>query len=144
MPDRNLSISRVALNLIRRSTGILPTRRCRPRTRVFPEHPINKLTKEQLDIILYGENFERTKYPTRYGMVREHSEGWEGVVPRMERLYRETQSEYSRQETERYMSLSRVWSATANGSSPKLWPAPSEIKISGRQRPARFQNTGVG
>ena len=35
--------------------------------------------------------------------MREHTEGWEGVIPRMERLYRETESEYSRAETERYM-----------------------------------------
>ena len=65
--------------------------------------PIKNLTKEQLNLILYGENFERSKYRTRFGQVREHTEGWEGVIPRMERLYRETESEYSRAETERYM-----------------------------------------
>jgi excinuclease ABC subunit A len=65
--------------------------------------PIKNLTKEQLNLLLYGDNFERTKYRTRFGQVREHTEGWEGVIPRMERLYRETESEYSRMETERYM-----------------------------------------
>jgi excinuclease ABC subunit A len=56
-----------------------------------------------MKLILYGENFERSRYRTRFGQVREHTEGWEGVIPRMERLYRETESEYSRAETERYM-----------------------------------------
>ncbi len=65
--------------------------------------PLKNLTKEQLNLLLYGENFERHKYRTHFGQVREHVEGWEGVIPRMERLYRETESEYSRAETERYM-----------------------------------------
>jgi excinuclease ABC subunit A len=65
--------------------------------------PIKNLTEEQMKLILYGENFERSRYRTRFGQVREHTEGWEGVIPRMERLYRETESEYSRAETERYM-----------------------------------------
>ncbi len=56
-----------------------------------------------MNLLLYGENFERHKYRTHFGQVREHVEGWEGVIPRMERLYRETESEYSRAETERYM-----------------------------------------
>jgi excinuclease ABC subunit A len=67
--------------------------------------PIKNLSKEQLNLLLYGENFERHKYHTRFGQVREHTEGWEGVIPRMERLYRETESEYSRAEAERYMVI---------------------------------------
>jgi excinuclease ABC subunit A len=65
--------------------------------------PIKNLSPRQLEIILYGEDFERYRYRNRFGQVREHTEGWEGVIPRMERLYRETQSEYSRADIERYM-----------------------------------------
>jgi excinuclease ABC subunit A len=65
--------------------------------------PIKDLTEKQLELILHGENYERYKYRTKFGQIREHTEGWEGVIPRMERLYRETESEYSRAETERYM-----------------------------------------
>ena len=65
--------------------------------------PLKNLTKEQMDIVLYGENYERYKYRNHFGQIREHVEGWEGVIPRMERLYRETESEYSRMEAERYM-----------------------------------------
>ena len=65
--------------------------------------PIKNLTPTQFQVVLYGEDHERHKYRNRFGQVREYSEGWEGVIPRMERLYRETESEYSRAETERYM-----------------------------------------
>jgi len=65
--------------------------------------PIKNLTPKQLQVILYGEDFERYHYRNRFGQIREHTEGWEGVIPRMERLYKETQSEYSRADIERYM-----------------------------------------
>jgi excinuclease ABC subunit A len=65
--------------------------------------PIKNLTSQQLQVILYGEDFERYRYRNRFGQIREHTEGWEGVIPRMERLYKETQSEYSRADIERYM-----------------------------------------
>ena len=104
MPDRNLSINQGGIKPYQTQYWYFYRLEDVAREHGFSLNtPIKNLTKEQLDLILYGENFERTKYRTRYGMVREHSEGWEGVVPRMERLYRETQSEYSRQETERYM-----------------------------------------
>ncbi|MDP2920266.1 MAG: excinuclease ABC subunit UvrA [Dehalococcoidia bacterium] len=64
--------------------------------------PIKNLTPQQLDLVLFGEG-ERHRYRNRFGQVREYSEGWEGVIPRMERLYRETESEYSRAEMEKYM-----------------------------------------
>jgi excinuclease ABC subunit A len=65
--------------------------------------PIKNLVPKQLQVVLYGEDFERHRFRNRFGQVREHTEGWEGVIPRMERLYRETQSEYSRADIERYM-----------------------------------------
>ncbi|GAH62635.1 unnamed protein product, partial [marine sediment metagenome] len=40
------------------------------------------------------------------GRVREYYDGFEGVIPRMERLYRDTESEHSRTEIERYMVFS--------------------------------------
>ena len=53
--------------------------------------------------MLYGEDGERHKYRNRFGQVREYSDGFEGVIPRMERLYHDTESEYSRADIERYM-----------------------------------------
>ncbi|MCL0102377.1 excinuclease ABC subunit UvrA, partial [Dehalococcoidia bacterium] len=51
--------------------------------------PVKKLTEEHLALILYGERGEPVKYHTRFG-IREHFTGFEGVIPNMERRYRET------------------------------------------------------
>ncbi len=64
--------------------------------------PIKDLTEEQLKVLLYGEGGEVHHYH-RFGKVREHVEGFEGVVPRMERLHRDTESENSKADIERYM-----------------------------------------
>ena len=58
---------------------------------------------EQLNLILYGEDGELVKYRNRYGRVREYFDGYEGVIPYLERLYRDTESENSRADIERYM-----------------------------------------
>ncbi|HAZ31308.1 MAG TPA: excinuclease ABC subunit UvrA, partial [Dehalococcoidia bacterium] len=65
--------------------------------------PVKKLTEEHLDLILYGERGEPVKYRTRFG-IREHFTGFEGVIPNMERRYRETESDFVRSDIERYMS----------------------------------------
>jgi excinuclease ABC subunit A len=68
--------------------------------------PFKKLTREQADLVLYGENPERHKYRNRFGKVREYAVGFEGVIPNLERLYKETESENRRMEIQRYMSAS--------------------------------------
>jgi excinuclease ABC subunit A len=65
--------------------------------------PVKDLTREQLDLILYGEGRETRVYRNRFGRIRRHHDGFEGVIPAMERLYRDTESEYSRAKIECYM-----------------------------------------
>lgn len=65
--------------------------------------PVKKLTEEHLALILYGERGEPVKVRTRFG-IREHFTGFEGVIPNMERRYRETESDFVRSDIERYMS----------------------------------------
>ena len=65
--------------------------------------PVKGLSEGQLDLILYGDGGEHYRYRSRFGRVREYFNGYEGVIPRMERLYRDTESEYSRADIERYM-----------------------------------------
>ncbi len=65
--------------------------------------PVKDLTKKQFDLILYGEEGEWVKHRNRFGFVREYFTGYEGVIPRLERLYRNTESENSRAYIERYM-----------------------------------------
>ncbi len=65
--------------------------------------PIKNLAKEQLDLILYGEEGKWVKHRGRFGHVRQHYTGYEGVIPRLMRLYHDTESEYSRAYIGRYM-----------------------------------------
>ncbi|MBI2851224.1 MAG: excinuclease ABC subunit UvrA, partial [Chloroflexi bacterium] len=66
--------------------------------------PVKKLTEEQLNLLLYGEGGESRVY-RRFGKVRRYHEGFEGVIPALERLYHDTESEASRLNIERYMML---------------------------------------
>lgn len=70
------------------------------------EEPVENLPKEQLDIILYGDpktqiNF---KYENDFGHIREGKIKFEGVVRNIERRFRETSSDYVREQMEKYMA----------------------------------------
>lgn len=65
--------------------------------------PVKNLTQEQLNLVLYGEGGELVSYRNRFGRLRQYFTGYEGVIPRLERLYRDTESENSRLSLERYM-----------------------------------------
>ena len=65
--------------------------------------PVKELSERHLELILYGEGGEPLRYRNRFGRIREYYDGFEGVITRMERLYRDTESEHSRAEIERYM-----------------------------------------
>jgi excinuclease ABC subunit A len=64
---------------------------------------VKDLSDEQLKLVLYGEGGSTRKHRNRFGKVRERHNGFEGVIPRLERLHRDTESEYSRASVERYM-----------------------------------------
>jgi len=66
--------------------------------------PLKDLSKEHLDVLLYGEGGGFIEY-RRFGKVRRHYEGFEGIITTMERHYRDTESENSRANIERYMVL---------------------------------------
>ncbi|MGB8707169.1 MAG: excinuclease ABC subunit UvrA [Dehalococcoidia bacterium] len=64
---------------------------------------VNKLNKEHLSLVLYGEDGELVKYRNRYGRVREYFTGYEGAIPYLQRIYRDTESSNTRADIERYM-----------------------------------------
>lgn len=66
--------------------------------------PVRELSAEHIRLVLYGEGGDLRRYRNRYGQIREYFIGYEGVIPHLERIYRETDSDYSRAELERYMS----------------------------------------
>ncbi len=68
--------------------------------------PVKSLSDEHLRLALYGEDGDVVRYRNRYGRVREYYTGYEGVIPYLERLYRDTESDRTRLEIEGYMSSS--------------------------------------
>jgi excinuclease ABC subunit A len=68
--------------------------------------PVREMRPDHLQIVLYGNRGERVRvrHSNRHGRVHEYSSSYEGVVPNLERRYRETESDYIRGEIERYMS----------------------------------------
>jgi excinuclease ABC subunit A len=66
--------------------------------------PVSKLSKEHLNLVLYGEDGELVKYRNRYGRTREYFTNYEGAIPYLERIYRDTESNNTRAEIERHMA----------------------------------------
>ncbi|MGK7346142.1 MAG: excinuclease ABC subunit UvrA [Candidatus Nitrospinota bacterium M3_3B_026] len=73
----------------------------------FPmEKPFRRLPKKAREIILYGAGEEIIKFRfEKNGRKRVYDGTYEGVIPNLERRYRETDSEYVREEIEDYMLL---------------------------------------
>ena len=73
----------------------------------FSTHtPVKNLSERDIKLILYGEEGELVQYRKRYGRERQYFTGYEGVIPYLERLAHDTQSENTRAEIERYMTSS--------------------------------------
>lgn len=70
------------------------------------EVPFSDLEPEKRDLILYGNGGERFRvnYETRWGESRVFTTDFEGVIPILQRRYRESQSDTARSEYEEYMS----------------------------------------
>ncbi len=64
--------------------------------------PVRELDEHHLKLILYGEEGEWIRY-RRFGHLRERFIGYEGVIPALERMYRDTQSDFTRGEIGRYL-----------------------------------------
>ncbi|HZP95339.1 MAG TPA: excinuclease ABC subunit UvrA [Candidatus Limnocylindria bacterium] len=67
--------------------------------------PIRKLPKKAVDAILHGSGDAlRLSYENKSGQRRSYEYEWEGLIPWLERQYRETTSDYIRADIEKYMS----------------------------------------
>ncbi|MGA2758832.1 MAG: excinuclease ABC subunit UvrA, partial [Candidatus Cybelea sp.] len=75
--------------------------------RVKTSTPIEQLSDEVLDVILYGTDREQNfAYTSRGGKTWEYRSSFEGVVNNLQRRYSETSSDYVKEEIEKYMSAS--------------------------------------
>ncbi len=68
--------------------------------------PFAELTKEERDVVLYGSKGKslKFKYINDRGDIMERKHPFEGVIPNMERRYRETESNAVREELAKYLS----------------------------------------
>src|SRR4051794_30118558 len=75
--------------------------------RIDLERPWEDLPEKHQDLFLYGTNGKRIhiSYKNRYGRRRSYATRFEGVVDGLDRRYRETDSDHTREKIEEYMSL---------------------------------------
>jgi excinuclease ABC subunit A len=69
--------------------------------------PWESLPEDERELFLYGTGGERLQisYRNRYGRRRSYGTRFDGVIPALEKRYRETDSEWTRERIEQYMSL---------------------------------------
>ena len=68
--------------------------------------PVKDLPQDIYNLLLYGNGGEKIKieYNTRT-FSGSYESSWEGIVPNLERRYKETTSDYTKMEIERYMTV---------------------------------------
>jgi excinuclease ABC subunit A len=91
--------------------------------------PWQDLPTEQRHFFLYGTNGDKVtvRYRNRFGRMRTYTTGFEGIVPNLERRYKETDSEWAREKIEEYMSV--VPCPDCHGA--RLRPESRAVKVHG-------------
>lgn len=106
IPDKSLSIAEGAIK------GWLKAAPAYKHLQAVADHygfslevPVAEMRTEDLNRILYGTGKERINFSFQdaRGRVHNFSTAFEGVIVNMNRLYRETSSEYRREELEKYV-----------------------------------------
>jgi excinuclease ABC subunit A len=77
------------------------------RYRVDLDTPWEELSESSRDFFLHGTNGDRVQvsYRNRFGRRRSYATTFEGIIPNLERRYRDTDSEWTREKIEEYMTL---------------------------------------
>jgi excinuclease ABC subunit A len=110
MPNKNLSILEGAI-LPWSRTSTVSTWYMRMLEAVARKHrfslntPVKDLSEEQLKTVLYGDSGSITlSYTGSGGHANRWDTTYEGIIPNLERRFRETDSDYVKGEIERYMA----------------------------------------
>lgn len=92
--------------------------------------PIKEIPKEQMDKILYGsgEDYIHFHYENDFGNIRDQDIQFEGVLHNVERRYKETSSDYIREQMEKYMAQQPCPSCHGH----RLKKETLAVKIAGR------------
>ena len=98
------------------------------------DKPFNKLSQKHRDIILYGSDGEEIEfsYVNDRGTVFKRRHVFEGVIPNMERRYRETESSSVRDELAKYVSTAAC--KTCEGT--RLCEDARSVYVDGRTLPS--------
>jgi excinuclease ABC subunit A len=99
-----------------------------------PEKPFNKLAAKVRELLLYGSGDEKItfEYPDEYGGKRRSLHRFEGIIPNLERRYRETESDAVREELSRYLSQK----ACPECEGQRLNRAARHVRVAQRNLPA--------
>ena len=101
--------------------------------------PLINLSDEIIDILLYGDKDHiNITHVTKRGMRYQWNRKFEGLIPNLERRYRNTESDYSKKEIEKYMS--KVECPECNGN--RLKPTSLAVKI-GKQNIISLTNMSI-
>ncbi len=94
-----------------------------------PRTPFNALAPEHQKVLLYGSGSEEIRFQyEREGRRESYRRPFEGVIPNLERRYKETDSAYIRGEIEVYMGMSLCPACQGN----RLKPESLAIRIAGK------------
>ncbi len=109
IPNRELSINEGAIKVINNSddNNIMFTNLATACMHygIDMDMPISKLTRKELDIVLYGTNDILTfNYISKSGNKRTNKGVFEGIITNLERRYMETKSTWIREWIENYMT----------------------------------------
>ncbi len=110
VPDPSLSLNEGAiLPWSSGATGYYEqiTQAIADRYEVNVDAPWEELPEEQQNLFLFGTNGDKlyVSYRNRMGRKRSYMTTFEGIVPNLERRYKETDSDWSREKIEEYMSV---------------------------------------
>lgn len=92
--------------------------------------PVSELKQEHLDLVLYGNGGIplHMKHRTRRGHELNWDSIFEGVIPNLQRRYKQTESEFMRHEIERYMAANPCPSCEGN----RLRPESLAVTVTGK------------
>ncbi len=115
IPDRTKSFNQGALSASGWRSGDSGSNMARAYLTAIAAHygfsldtPVNQLTQEQLSAVLYGTKNQKLtiEYENDHGRKGSFSSPFEGVIPNLERRFRETNSSMMKEELGAYMSES--------------------------------------
>ncbi|MBI3998214.1 MAG: excinuclease ABC subunit UvrA [Armatimonadetes bacterium] len=90
---------------------------------------VRKLPKAFVDVLLHGSDEPvRIRYHNKWGVLRSYETAFEGVLNQLQRRYKETDSEYIREEIEQYMTSAPC--PDCHGT--RLKPESLSVKVGGK------------